>query len=149
MTAERTPEALMRECITLAREAKANGETAVGALVHQGESIISRGREQSAAKMDPTAHAEIVAIRAAIDALGTTDLGDSGLVTTVEPCAMCAYVLRETGVQSVIWGVDAGEVGGVRGRHRVLTDSEMSRWGDPPERRGGVLEMKCCRVLEE
>jgi len=98
---------------------------------------------------DVTCHAETNLVRQAWTGFDSKTLAEATLYSSTEPCAMCAYVLRETGVQSVIWGVDAGEVGGVRGRHRGLTDAEMSRWGDPPERRGGVLEMKCCRVLEE
>lgn len=138
---------MMEQCLDLAREAETEGETAVGALVAREGDVIARGRERTRGHGDPTAHAEVVAVHRAIEALGTTDLSACTLVTTVEPCAMCAYVLRETGIGRVVWGADAGHVGGARGRHPVLTDADMEPWTDPPETAAGVMSAACRGLL--
>lgn len=138
---------MMERCLNLAREAKTEGETAVGALVAREGNLIAQGRERTRGDGDPTAHAEVVAVRRAVEALGTTDLSTCTLVTTVEPCVMCAYVLRETSIGRVVWGADAGDVGGARGRHPVLTDADMGPWTDPPETTAGVMGAACRRLL--
>lgn len=139
----------MGTCLDLAREAGKQGETSVGALVARDGKIIGRGQERTQRDGDPTAHAEVVAIREAIDRLDATDLNGCTLVTTVEPCVMCSYVIREAGIGCVIWGTDAGEVGGARGRHPLLGDTVVERWNNSPEQIDGVRREECRQVLME
>jgi len=148
-TDSHSDEFLMGACLDLAREAGTRGETSVGALVARDGTVIGRGQERTRRDGDPTAHAEVVAIRDAIDRLEGTDLNGCTLVTTVEPCVMCAYVIRESGIGRVIWGTEAGEVGGALGRHPLLGDSKMERWNDSPEQVAGIRREECRQVLME
>ena len=80
----------MREAIAQARRAEEAGEVPVGAVVVHGGVIVGRGQNRNLLDNDPTAHAEVVALRAAGSALGNHRLGDCELFVTIEPCAMCA-----------------------------------------------------------
>ncbi|HET7921188.1 MAG TPA: nucleoside deaminase, partial [Gammaproteobacteria bacterium] len=82
-------EAFMQEALTLARQAEAADEVPVGAVLVRDGAIIGRGWNHPIAAQDPTAHAEIVALREAARALGNYRLTDSTLYVTLEPCAMC------------------------------------------------------------
>ena len=85
----------MRRCLALASWAAENGETAVGAVVVRRESIIGEGAEGSWRPLDPTAHAEVLALRAACQREGTLVLTGCKLYTTVEPCILCSYAIRQ------------------------------------------------------
>jgi tRNA(adenine34) deaminase len=94
----------MRRCIELARRALVSDDAPVGALVVLNDRILGEGVEGVKARHDVTAHAEIQALRAASDALGSTDLAGSTLYTSVEPCVMCAYAIRLARVSLVVTG---------------------------------------------
>lgn len=143
-----THETYMRRCLELGRKALEAGETPVGALVLRGDTILSEGQEESRSLLDPSAHAEVQAIRAACRALGATDLSGCTLYTTVEPCVLCAYVLRRAGVSRVVYGIPAGQAGGVTSRYAILADSELTRWPAPPEIVAGVLAEECRDLLQ-
>src|SRR5438045_6109655 len=83
----------MRRALELAAEASAAGEVPVGAVVAMGEEIVAEARNTMRGSNDPTAHAEMVAIRAAAEKLGTSRLDDCTLWVTLEPCAMCAAAI--------------------------------------------------------
>lgn len=140
-------ETYMRRCLDLARAALEAGETPVGALVLRGSVILGEGREETWSLLDPSAHAEVQAIRAACRTLGSTDLSGCTLYTTVEPCVLCAYVLRRTGVSRVVYGIPAGQAGGVTSRYAILADSELARWPALPEIVAGVLAEECRALL--
>ena len=78
----------MERCLQLAREARRAGETAVGSLVVRGEEVIGEGAEATRGTLDPAAHAEMEAIRAACRRLGSMDLSECMLYTSVEPCSV-------------------------------------------------------------
>lgn len=80
----------MRRALQLAEEAAAAGEVPVGAVVTRGQEFVAEGRNRMREGFDPTAHAEVVAIRSASEALGTARLDECTLWVTLEPCAMCA-----------------------------------------------------------
>jgi tRNA(adenine34) deaminase len=138
---------LMRRAVALARRASAGGETAVGAIVACGGDVIGEGVESVRRRLDPSAHAEVEAIRDACRRRGSLDLEDATLVTTVEPCVLCAYAIRRTRIARVVYGVPAGEAGGVTSAYRVLTDPEFGAYR-PPAVTAGVLAEECRALLE-
>jgi tRNA(adenine34) deaminase len=114
-------EGYMRRCLEFARQALADGEVGVGALVVRDGRVIGTGYERTRTRLDPAAHAEVEACRAACAALGTLDLSGATLYTTVEPCVLCAYVIRHTRIIRVVFGVHAGALGGMTGPIRCST----------------------------
>ena len=137
----------MRRCLSLGRAALEAGEIPVGALVLRGDVVLGEGQEGVRALLDLSAHAEVQAIRAACRTLGSFDLSGCTLYTTVEPCVLCAYVLRRAGVSRVVYGIPAGQAGGVTSRYAILADSELTRWPAPPEIIAGVLAEECRALL--
>ncbi len=129
----------MRRCLELAGAASLAGETAVGCVVVRDGEVIGEGAEATRSRIDPSAHAEMEAIREACQAVGSLDLSDSTLYTTVEPCFLCAYAIRSTRVGRVVMGTDAGEVGAVGSRYPFLSDPSFATWGPPPEVVSGIL----------
>ena len=140
-------EAFLRECLELAREALAAGDVPVGALVVRDGVVIGRGVERTRARLDPAAHAEVEAMRLACRALGTLDLSGATLYTTVEPCVLCTYAVRQTRIARVVYGVSAGALGGATGPCPLLTDPAAFAGQAPPQVRGGVLAGECARLL--
>jgi tRNA(adenine34) deaminase len=94
----------MRRALELARAAGAEGEVPVGAVVVCGGRIVGEGANRPIAGHDPTAHAEIIALRAAGAALGSYRLNDAVLYVTLEPCAMCAAAMVHARVRRVVFG---------------------------------------------
>ena len=94
----------MGEAIALAREAERRGEVPVGAVVVKDGSVIGRGGNAPIAASDPTAHAEIAAMREAARALGNYRLPDCALYVTIEPCAMCAGAILHARISRVVFG---------------------------------------------
>ena len=112
MTAFPLP-APMRRALDLAAEAAAAGEVPVGAVVTRGEIIVGEGRNAPRATSDPTAHAEIVALRTAAAQLGQSRLDDCTLWVTLEPCAMCAGAVAISRVARLVFAADDPKGGAV------------------------------------
>jgi tRNA(adenine34) deaminase len=144
-----THETCMRRCLDLGRAALAAGEVPVGSLVVRGEEILGEGQEAGRALLDPSAHAEVQAIRAACRRMGSVDLSGCTLYSTVEPCVLCAYALRRAGISRVVYGVPAGQAGGATSRYAILTDTDLTGWPTPPEIIAGVLAEECAALLRE
>jgi tRNA(adenine34) deaminase len=144
-----THETYMQRCLALGRAALAAGEVPVGSLVVRGEEILGEGQEGLKALLDPSAHSEVQAIRAACRILESVDLAGCTLYSTVEPCVLCAYVLRRAGISRVVYGVPAGQAGGVTSRYDILTDTGLTGWLPPPEIIPGVLAEECAALLRE
>src|SRR5262245_14382257 len=138
----------MRRCVALASIAADAGETAVGALVVRGDSVIAEGSECTRRLLDPSAHAEVMALRAACQREGTLVLAGCELYTTVEPCVLCSYAIRRTGITRIVYGIAAGQAGGVTSRHSILTDNELRGFYPPPEIASGLLAKECLAVLQ-
>lgn len=145
----RIHESYMRRCLELGRTSLAAGETPVGALVVRDDAVLGEGQEGTKGLLDPSAHAEVQAVRAACRSLGSADLSGCTLYTTVEPCVLCAYVARRAGVSRVVYGIPAGQAGGVTSRYALLSDLELTGWPAPPEILSGVLEAECRALLRE
>ena len=103
----------MRRALDLAAEAAADGEVPVGCVITCGDEVIAESRNAMRGSSDPTAHAEMVAIRAAARALGTSRLDECTLWVTLEPCAMCASAIALARFQSLRFAAEDPKGGGV------------------------------------
>ena len=103
----------MRAALDAARDAAAAGEVPVGAVVPRGGAIVAVAANAPRARCDPTAHAEILAIRAAAHALGRDRLGDCDLWVTLEPCTMCAGAIAHARIARLYYGADDAKGGAV------------------------------------
>lgn len=115
-----TDEALMRRALALAERAAGAGEVPVGALIVAGDEVVAEGWNRPIAARDPTAHAEILALRAAGEALGAYRLPGTTLYVTLEPCAMCVGALIHARVGRVVFGAadpKTGALGGMLALH--------------------------------
>jgi tRNA(adenine34) deaminase len=138
----------MRRCLELAVNARRRGNTPVGALVVLEGAVIAEAEEEVPVGLDPTGHAEILAIRKACGTLRTTNLSSATLYTTAEPCWGCSYIIRQTGLAHVIYGRTSPPVGGATSFYPVLLTTDVPSWGEPPEVTGGVLEEACREVAK-
>ncbi|WP_187671409.1 tRNA adenosine(34) deaminase TadA [Zestomonas carbonaria] len=137
-------EHFMREALALAREGAELGEVPVGAVLVQDGQVVGRGFNCPISRRDPSAHAEMVAIRAAAAALDNYRLPGSTLYVTLEPCSMCAGLIVHSRIQRVVYGATEPKAGVAVSRgqffeqaflnHRVLVE-------------GGVLAEECGAIL--
>ena len=138
----------MRRCLELADIAARAGDTPVGALIVSGDQVVAEGVERIRTTLDPSAHAEIEAIRQACRHLGTLDLRGCSLYSTVEPCVLCGYAIRRTGIAHVVYGVPAGQAGACSSSYAILADRDLKGWPQVPEVTGGVLADECRAALK-
>jgi len=111
----------MRRALELAAEAAAAGDVPVGAVVTRGDEMIAEAANAMRGSLDPTAHAEMVAIRLAAAALGTSRLDGCTLWVTLEPCAMCASAIALARLDGLRFGADDPKGGGVIHGPRIFT----------------------------
>jgi tRNA(Arg) A34 adenosine deaminase TadA len=111
----------MRRALELAAEAAAAGDVPVGAVVTRGEEMIAEAANAMRGSLDPTAHAEMVAIRLAAAALGTSRLDGCTLWVTLEPCAMCASAIALARLDGLRFGAEDPKGGGVIHGPRIFT----------------------------
>jgi tRNA(adenine34) deaminase len=138
-------EMFMREALQLARQAEAAGEVPVGAVVVVGEEIAGRGFNQPIGRKDPTAHAEILALREAALRAGNYRLENAELFVTLEPCIMCAGALVQARIRRLVFGGRDLRFGGVRSKFR-LADSELLN--HQVQVGEGLLAADCVSLLE-
>ena len=129
-----------------ARQAGASGEVPVGAVVVLDGRIIGRGRNQPIATRDPTAHAEVLALRAASRALGNYRLPGATLYATVEPCPMCCGAALLARLGRVVYGAPDPKAGAVRSLYRLLEDSRLNH---EVAVTGAVRSQECAGLLRE
>jgi len=135
----------MEEALRAAQRALEAGEIPVGAVVvHAGE-IVGRGWNRNLTDSDPTAHAEIVALRQAGANLGNHRLGDCELFATIEPCPMCAGALVHARLKRLIYGADDPKAGAVRSVMEVLNHPNLNH---RMEVRRGVLAGRSAELLQ-
>ena len=136
----------MREALSEALLAEACGEVPVGAVVVAGGRIIARGHNRVIAENDLTAHAEVVALRAAGQALVNYRLNECQLFSTIEPCAMCAGALVHARVARLVYGADDPKAGAVRSVLQVIN----APWANHRmEVVPGVLAGSCAGLLQD
>ena len=140
----------MRMAMEQARRAAVAGEVPVGAIVIMttklGDEIIGRGRNRPIGAGDPTAHAEIVALRAAARRAGNYRLPGATLYVTVEPCAMCAGALVQARITRLVYGCDDPKAGGVRSLYRIADDARLNHRIAISR---GVLDEECAALLRQ
>jgi tRNA(Arg) A34 adenosine deaminase TadA len=134
----------MRRALELAAEAAANGEVPVGAVVTLGEDIVAETRNAMRGSNDPTAHAEMEAIRAAGVRLGSSRLDDCTLWVTLEPCAMCAAAISVARMKALRFGADDPKGGGVAHGPRIFSQPTCHH---RPDVLGGIGEAEAADLL--
>jgi tRNA(adenine34) deaminase len=137
-------ERLMREALRLARDGETAGEVPVGAVVAVGGEILGRGWNAPIARNDPTAHAEIVALREAATAIDNYRLEGATLYCTLEPCAMCAGALVNARIARLVFGARDLRFGGVRSKFRIADSEILNHRVEVIE---GVLGPECVELL--
>jgi len=135
----------MRRALELAARAEAAGEVPVGALVARGGEILGEGWNRPISSRDPTAHAEIVAMREAARALDDYRLGGTTLYVTLEPCPMCAAALVHARVARLVFGAWDPRQGAAGSAFNLVTAREMNHRVDCY---GGVLADECGDLLK-
>ena len=135
----------MEEALRCAQRALEAGEVPVGAVVVRGGRIIGRGWNRNITDSDPSAHAEVVALREAGAAVGNHRLEDCDLFVTIEPCAMCAGAMVHARIRRLVYGADDPKAGAVRSVLAVLNHPQMNH---KIEVRGGVLAGRSAEVLQ-
>ena len=138
--------ALMRIALGHAVASGEAGEVPVGAVLVRGEDIIATGANKPIASDDPTAHAEIQALRAGAQALGSYRLNDTTLYVTLEPCVMCAGAIVHARVRRLVFGAWDARAGAAGSIINVFTLPGLNH---RVEVFGGVLMEECARLLQE
>jgi tRNA(adenine34) deaminase len=138
------PISYMELALDLARQAGDAGEVPVGAVVVSGGTVVGSGRNRREADQDPTAHAEILALRAAAAALGTWRLTSAVLYVTLEPCPMCAGALVASRLGGLVFGAADPKAGACGSLYNLCVDPRLNH--ELPVT-PGVLEAECSQLL--
>ena len=135
----------MRMALEFARDAGACGEVPIGAVIVIGDRVVARGANRTIRDCDPTAHAEIVALREAAKNIGNYRLTEASLFVTVEPCAMCAGALIQARVARLVYGADDAKGGAVRTCFQLLDNARLNHRMDFT---AGVLADEAVEILQ-
>jgi tRNA(adenine34) deaminase len=136
----------MRQALAAAHEARSRDEVPIGTCVISGETLLSVAGNRTRTDCDPTAHAEIIALREAARKVGNYRLPDAVVYSTLEPCAMCAGALIQARVRRLVFATRDERAGAVESRFRICdTDFLNHRL----EISSGVLEAECRELLQE
>ena len=135
----------MEEALREAAKAQAAGEVPVGAVVVCDGRIVGRGHNRNLVDHDPTAHAEVVALREAGRALGNHRLSECELYVTIEPCPMCAGAMTHARIRRLIYGADDPKAGAV---HSVMTVVNAPELNHKMEVTWGVLGGRCSEIMQ-
>jgi len=141
-----TDAAWMEEALRLATQAEAAGEVPVGAIVVCDEKIVGRGFNRNRADNDPSAHAEMIALRQAGRAIGNHRLERCTLFATIEPCAMCAGALVHARVRRLVYGASDPKAGAV---HSVMQVANHPKLNHQMEVTDGVMADTCGALLQK
>ena len=137
----------MQQVISLAREVKSSGDVPVGALiVNEAGEILSSGKNEREKDNDPTAHAEIMAMRRAGEKIGSWRLDDLTLIVTLEPCVMCAGAILQSRLKRLVFGAFDQKAGAVGSSLDVVRDVRAL---SKVEVVSGVLEKECAKLLTD
>jgi tRNA(adenine34) deaminase len=137
-------ERMMALALERAREAESHGDVPIGAVVARESEVLAAAGNERELRADPTAHAELLAIRAAAEALGGWRLPGTTLYVTLEPCAMCAGAIVLARIPSVVFGATDPKAGAAGSVFDVLAEPALNH---RPEVTGGVLEAESAALL--
>jgi tRNA(adenine34) deaminase len=138
-------EEFMCRALELAREAERAGEVPVGAVVVLDGQVIGRGRNAPVERHDPTAHAEMIALREAASAIGNYRVQKATLFSTLEPCVMCAGALVAARVERLVFGARDLRFGGVRSKFRIADSELLNHRVEIVE---GVMGAECAELMQ-
>ena len=136
----------MSQALELAKQAAKAGEVPVGAIVVADDQVIGQGYNRSITNCDPTAHAEIVALRDAAKFIGNYRLVDCDLYVTIEPCAMCVGAMVHARIRRVIFGALEPRAGALVSQLKLM---DKSYFNHSIEWQGGVLEQDCAGLIKD
>jgi tRNA(adenine34) deaminase len=139
-------EQFMREALSLAQQAAALGEVPVGAIVVKDGVIVGRGSNAPIGCQDPSAHAEILALRDAAKNIGNYRLVDCSLYVTLEPCAMCAGAIQHARIGQLVFGAKDPKTGACGSVVNLMTEDKLNHH---TEVASGVLESECGQLLSD
>ena len=135
----------MEEALSVAQRALNAGEVPVGAIVVHAGKIVGRGWNRNLTDVDPTAHAEILALREAGARVGNHRLGDCELFATIEPCAMCAGAMVHARLKRLVYGADDPKAGAVHSLLQVVNHPKLNHQMEVSQ---GVLAQRCADLLQ-
>lgn len=135
----------MQSAISLAQQAALRGEVPVGAIIVKDGSIIASAHNLTETNQDPTAHAEMIAIRSACEIIGSERLVDCDMYVTLEPCPMCAAAIGFARIRRLYFGAYDPKSGGVDNGARIFAQSSCHH---KPEIYGGINESECAELLK-
>ena len=141
-----THEHWMREALRVAHDAQAAGEVPVGACVVAGDELLAACGNRTRTDCDPTAHAEIVALREASRKVGNFRLADATLYSTIEPCAMCAGALIQARVKLLVYGATDEKAGAVESHFHICDANQLNHRIEVVK---GILEVECGALMQE
>lgn len=136
----------MRQSLELAKRAEREGEVPVGAVVVVNGEIMGEGWNQPIAASDPTAHAEVVALREASKRVGNYRLPEATLYVTLEPCVMCAGVIVQARVARVVFGANDPKAGAAGSVYNLLQATALNHRAEVV---GGILGEECAELLKK
>ena len=136
----------MRQALAAAHEARERGEVPVGSCIVSGEAMLAIAGNRTRTDQDPTAHAEIVALRAAAGKVSNYRITDAVVYSTIEPCVMCAGALIQARVKRLVYGARDERAGAVESRFRVCDTEFLNHRIDIT---AGVLEEECREIMQE
>jgi tRNA(adenine34) deaminase len=137
---------MMELAIERAREAERHGDVPIGAVVARGDEVLAAAGNERELRGDPTAHAEILAIQAAAEALGGWRLPGTKLYVTLEPCAMCAGAIVLARIPEVVFGAADPKAGAAGSVLDVLGEPALNH---RPRLTGGLMEAECAALLRD
>ena len=136
----------MREALALARQAGESGEVPVGAVLVREGAVVGRGYNRPVSGKDPTAHAEVMALRDAAERVGNYRLAECELYVTLEPCAMCAGAIMHARVSRVVYGAADPKSGACGSVVDLFAENRLNHHATVA---GGVLAEEATRLLQE
>lgn len=138
-------ESMMRLALEQAREAAGIGEVPVGAVIYRGDEVLAKAYNLRESTADPTAHAEVLALRQAAHKLGTWRLDGCAIAVTLEPCPMCAGALINSRIDRLVYGTTDPKMGCVDTMYQLCTDIRFNHRLKVVQ---GVLKDECVEVLQ-
>jgi len=139
-------ETFMREALSLAREAAAAGEVPVGAVIVKDGVVVGRGHNRPVGGRDPTAHAEVIALRDAAERIGNYRLVDCVLYVTLEPCAMCAGAIMNARISRVVYGAADPKSGACGSVVDLFAENRLNHHATVV---GGVMAQESADLLQD
>jgi len=136
----------MRQALTAARQAQTSGEVPIGTCIVSDNQLVAVSGNRTRTDCDPTAHAEIIALREAAKKLGNYRLTNVDVYSTIEPCAMCAGALIQARVRRLIYGAPDDRAGAVVSRFRICDTDFLNH---RIQITAGVLEAECRALMQE